>query len=223
MKDLVESILSNQVLVKNTPYLHMKQSYREALKAGGQEEFPSLRLSIEVGLLIEILTRELHNLEARKGNKEELINQKILGLVFSMMRKVFDNYEQYLFPYLRSPKLATALEEGIARGGEAFGHILAVFECYLTGNQAFKEQTLEGHIMELNTKLALLAQQTSSDLLEHVTSRDQVQRRLLSAKNFENLLLHSLNAQDYVLNLTTETVCNLLKTLRKHKDQVAII
>ena len=51
-----------------------------------------------------------------------------------MMRKVFKNYEQYLFPYLKSPKLATALEEGIARGGEQFENILDLFECYLTGN-----------------------------------------------------------------------------------------
>ena len=173
VKDLVESILSNQVLVKNTPFLHMKQSYRDEFKARGQEEFPSLRLSVEVGLLIEVLTRELQKFNALTGNKEEQINRKILGLVFSMMRKVFENYEEYLFPYLKSPKLATALEEGIARGGDAFGTILTVFECYLTGNPAFKENQ-EGHIMELNTKLQLLTQQTSSDLLEHVTSRNQV-------------------------------------------------
>ena len=77
--------------------------------------------------------------------------------------------------------------------------------------------------MELNTKLQLLTQSTSSDLLEHVTQRNQVQQRLLSAKNFENLLLHSLSAQDYVLNLNTEVIYNLLRTLKKLKDQVAII
>ena len=37
------------------------------------------------------------------------------------------------------------------------------------------------------------------------------------------MLLHSLNAQDYVLNLNTDTVYSLLKTLRTYKEQVAII
>jgi len=50
-----------------------------------------------------------------------------------------------------------------------------------------------------------------------------VQQRLLSAKNFENLLLHSLSAQDYVLTLDTEVVCDLLKTLKTLKEQVSII
>lgn len=40
-----------------------------------------------------------------------MINQKILGLVFSMMRKVSDQYAQYLFPYLKQTKLATVMEE----------------------------------------------------------------------------------------------------------------
>ena len=35
--------------------------------------------------------------------------------------------------------------------------------------------------------------------------------------------MHSLNAQDYVLNLNTDTVYSLLKTLRTYKEQVAII
>ena len=55
-----------------------------------------------------------------------------------MMRKVFDNYEEYLFPYLKSPKYATVVEDGIAKGGEAFKNFLHVFECYLTGKTAFK-------------------------------------------------------------------------------------
>ena len=58
------------------------------------EETPSLRLSVEVGLLIEILTTKLQNIEEKKHtNVEDMINQKILGLVFSMMRKVSDQYE----------------------------------------------------------------------------------------------------------------------------------
>ena len=69
-----------------------------------------------------------------------------------MMRKIFDNYEEYLFPYLKSPKLASAVEEGIARAGEAFSNILTIFESYLTGHQAFKDNQ-ETHIMELNTKI----------------------------------------------------------------------
>ena len=50
-----------------------------------------------------------------------------------------------------------------------------------------------------------------------------MQQRLLSAKNFENLLLHSLSAQDYVLTLNTEVVCDLLKTLKTNKEEVSII
>ena len=94
-----------------------------------------------------------------------------------MMPKVFDNYEEYLFPYLKSPKYATVLEDGIAKGrqgGAAFKNFLHVFECYLTGKTAFKDSSYdrESHINELNTKLQLLTQQTSSDLLEHVTSKN---------------------------------------------------
>ena len=42
----------------------MKQSYRDEFKSIGQEEFPSLRLSVEIGLLIEIITAELQGLNA---------------------------------------------------------------------------------------------------------------------------------------------------------------
>ena len=89
VKDLVESILSNQVLVKNTPFLHMKQSYRDEFKSRGQEEFPSLRLSVEIGLLIEILTQELQKFNAYKGNKEErgAVFGKNMGIMHANTRR----------------------------------------------------------------------------------------------------------------------------------------
>ena len=59
--------------------------------------------------------------------------------------------------------------------------------------------------------------------MELMTSKNQVQQRLLSAKNFENLLLHSLSSQDYALTLNTDVIYNLLKTLIKYKKDVSII
>ena len=88
------------------------------MKKSSKDE-PSLRLSVEIGLLIEILINKLQKFGSTQGILER-INQKILGLVFSMMRKIFENYAEYLFPYLKSAKIATAVEEGISRGGESF-------------------------------------------------------------------------------------------------------
>ena len=71
-----------------------------------------MRFSIEVGLLIEILTSKLQAIEKKKhSNVEDEINRKILGLIFSMMNKVWKKYDQYLFPYLKQTKLATVMEE----------------------------------------------------------------------------------------------------------------
>ena len=58
--------------------------------------------------------------------------------------------------------------------------------------------------------------------MEQIRNANHVQQRLLSAKNFENLLVHSLNAQDYVLNLNSETVYQLLKALKENKEEVAV-
>ena len=60
-------------------------------------------------------------------------------------------------------------------------------------------------------------------MLEHVQKGNQIQQRLLSAKNFENLLLHSLTAQNYVLNLNVNVIRNLLEKLNDHKNKVAIV
>ena len=92
VKDLVEKILQDKILDPNNRnnifFQHKGMTPKEA------EETPSLRLSVEVGLLIEILTTKLQNIEEKKhSNVEDMINQKILGLVFSMMRKVSDQYE----------------------------------------------------------------------------------------------------------------------------------
>ena len=72
------------------------------------------------------------------------------------------------------------------------------------------------------TKTTLLSQQTSGDLMELIRSRNQIQQRLLSAKNFENLLLHSLNAQDYVLNLNSETIYELITQLKDNNNRELI-
>ena len=88
VKDLVEKILQDKILDpnnRNNIFFQQKgKSHKEA------EETPSLRFSIEVGLLIEILTTKLQSIEKKKNsNVEDEINQKILGLIFSMMDKVW--------------------------------------------------------------------------------------------------------------------------------------
>ena len=78
------------------------------------------RLSEEIKILIKIIYDALKSLNIEikhkkvQIKKEEFIQRQILGLLFkNFFRKAIENFEIYLFPYLKSGKLNIILVDSL--------------------------------------------------------------------------------------------------------------
>ena len=60
-------------------------------------------------------------------------------------------------------------------------------------------------------------------VLKKVVSFEEIPMRLLSIKNFEFLLLHSLNSQDFIIQANIGDLRDLFAALDKHREQVSIV
>ena len=114
-------MFDNKILV-NTPSttaFHLRKSVREWMKKSNSQEFPSLRFSSEVAVLVEMITTELRDQFSSKGEDDQAISDKVFEMVFFMVEKVWLHYELYTSQYLKSKKLGIALHKQMKgqRGG----------------------------------------------------------------------------------------------------------
>jgi hypothetical protein len=65
-----------------------------------------LRFSSEVALLVEMITFSLKEKFGNTLEVEHMINDKMIELVFSLLPKMWKDYDLYTFPYLKSKKMA---------------------------------------------------------------------------------------------------------------------
>ena len=90
------------------------------------KKVPLFRFSEEIQILIKIIYDELKQsnvkiIDRKKDNKDpnkkitdELITRQLMRLIFkNIFRKFIENFEIYLFPYLKSAKNNVSLSESL--------------------------------------------------------------------------------------------------------------
>jgi hypothetical protein len=68
------------------------------------------------------------------GVPEELINSKILGLIFGMLEKVWSKYEIYLYGYAKGVKTIQLISDLIDKThNENLNNVFHVVQCFFSG------------------------------------------------------------------------------------------
>lgn len=126
-----------------------------------------------------------------KGVIDDLVNSKILSLIFSMLEKIWSDYEIYLFPYIKTMKSLSIIEDVIKKTHHNnFCNIFHVVSCFFKNEPAFPEYQSEPWNKDLNLKLNHLQQSNKGVILSRIIDSNTM--KSISFKNFENLILHSL-------------------------------
>lgn len=87
----------------------------------------------------EMISRKLREMPC-KGSVDDLINSKILSLIFSMIDKIWKNYEIYLFPYIKTVKGLSIIEDVINKTHfNNLENIFSVINCFFRNETAFPE------------------------------------------------------------------------------------
>jgi hypothetical protein len=112
-----------------------------------------MRFSPEVSFLAELISKKLRNLPAR-GPIDDIVNSKVLSLIFSMLDKIWKDYEVYLYPYIKEIKRISILEDVIKKTHHNnLCNIFHVLSCFFNSQQAFAESNNENWNKDLQLKL----------------------------------------------------------------------
>ena len=61
------------------------------------------------------------------------------------------------------------------------------------------------------------------EILQHLKEANNMQKKLLPVKHFENVLFHSLSPYDYQLHLNKSTLVDLFTQMNEHKEDIALM
>lgn len=123
---------------------------------------------------------------------EESINLNLLGLLFSVLKDVvWKDFEICIFPYSKSAKGLNLIDDMIKKTQyNNIDNVIKMFDWFFKGQDPFPEYVGEQWNKELSTGLNHLRSGSISALFTKVVRKNSM--KTLSIKNYENLLLHSL-------------------------------
>lgn len=164
-----------------------------------REKFPSLRFSEEISYLVTLLNKKLRSLpleSTANQSKEEIVCNQILGLLFAKpIRKVWENYDIYLYPYMSKIKQLPLVEDQIQKTQFInIGNVFHVFEKFMNGAKVFpdfSERSVPWH-SELEVKMNQYQQAQGLPLLQKVMKHGKEINTIMTYKNFEMMLTHCM-------------------------------
>lgn len=99
----------------------------------------ALRFSPEISYLAELISKKLREIPS-KGSIDDHINSKILSLIFGMIDKIWKNFDIYLFPYIKTVKGLSIIEDVINKTHyNNLENIFSVINCFFRNEVAFPE------------------------------------------------------------------------------------
>lgn len=153
LKELVDNIMENQVLTQQNTNFKLKKVWtrdEDDRNNNSSVTILSMRFSSEISILIEIIFTELHQKASQlnkankrtknkeKKNNDEIVAQKILGLIFYRMINKITADEQtlllYLYPYLRETKKQILIDEAMSKKGTTYLELCKVVNFFLSNN-----------------------------------------------------------------------------------------
>eukprot|EP00347_Sterkiella_histriomuscorum_P003316 403364752 len=185
-----------------------------------QPKLEALRFSPEISYLAELIAKKLRELPS-KGSIDDNINSKILSLIFGMMDKIWKNFDIYLFPYVKTIKGLSIIEDVINKTHfNNLQNIFSVINCYFRNEVAFPEfQQTDSWCKDFNLKLIHLQQSYKGMILTRIIDKNPMKQ--ISFKNFENLILHSLESEGHTITIRNRSLGKLINILRDNPKQLA--
>ena len=137
LQALADDLSKDNVLTATNTHFQLKKVWTPEQEEANKNKtvlVSSLRFSDEIGLLVDLLYEKLMKLKSaervgkatgkNKESFEQVVAEKILGLVFFRMVKKLsqstDTLQLYLYPYLRETKKQILIDEGLVNHGESF-------------------------------------------------------------------------------------------------------
>ena len=104
--------------------------------------------------------------------------------------------------------------------------IFEVIKCYFNSEKVFGSDNDKDkeHVKGLQVKIESLSIEVVPELLRNIIDRSiNLGPNMISFKNFENLVLHSLRCDDFTISVKTDLLYTLLTKLSKNKKTVSLL
>jgi hypothetical protein len=99
----------------------------------------SLRFTGEIAYLAELFAKHLRLMPC-KGVIDDLVNSKILSLIFGLLDKIWKDYEIYLYPYIKAIKGLSIIEDVIKKTHfNNLSNIFHVLSCFFKNESVFPD------------------------------------------------------------------------------------
>ncbi len=177
VEEVVKNLVDEEILGQHAPYFARldqteKPGFHPVVKIAAHSFVAKLRSMPELS--------------------EDIINSRIHSLVYHRLQKHWDNYELYLFPYVKQVKGIGVLQDVIKRTHKVnIDNVMHVLMCFFRNEQPFPEFSQQQWNKELTHKLLLLQQQHKATLQLKLLQKTG----MISLKHYENLVLHSLDVR----------------------------
>jgi len=104
--------------------------------------------------------------------------------------------------------------------------IFEVIKCFFNSEKVFSSDNDNDkeHVKGLQVKMESLSIEVVPELLRNIIDRSiNLGPNMISFKNFENLVLHSLRCDDFTISVKTDLLYTLLTKLSKNKKTVSLL
>jgi len=104
--------------------------------------------------------------------------------------------------------------------------IFEVIKCFFNSEKVFgsDNDNDKEHVKGLQVKMESLSIEVVPELLRNIIDRSiNLGPNMISFKNFENLVLHSLRCDDFTISVKTDLLYTLLTKLSKNKKTVSLL
>ena len=116
-----------------------------------------------------------------------------------MKEIIWKDFEIYIFPYSKTAKGLNLIDDMIKKTQyNNIENVIKVFDWFFKGQDPFPEATGEPWNKDFSTRLTHLRSGYINTLFGLIVRKNTMKG--LSIKNYENLLLHSLDVRFYYLN-----------------------
>jgi len=214
------------VIFENNPIFYYKRSINEKI-----DFHNSLRFSQDIAYLVEQARKALIEKFKLVSNNDGEIDSKLLELIFSMLTKIFKNYDEYLLPYMKAAKNLSFLEEIFSKTHKTnLERVFELIECFFNGKTFCKvgifislsdPEIGEPWNKDLDTKMKQLQVQNKMILIRKIMEIQRIKTK--SFKNFELLLYHSLESEGHRITIRKKTIGRLYHLFAENQETLALI
>ena len=142
-----------------------------------------------------------------------------------MIPKMWKDFELYTFPYLKNQKLGLQIIKLISNQREGYNQMFHVLEAFFSGQETIfpTNHDSESPVEILHKRVRGLGTQKVEIVRSIIDKIHNLGEGMISFKNFENLVLHSLRPENYTLVIPSKSLCKLLRLLYDKSEECTLM